>query len=103
MKISGWYPQRRGSLLIQRTVQKSAPILTRRTVAQRTISTRRMVVEEHGFDTEGGGGEGNFNTVGGSGAICFCASICIFKQLGRLYKSEHNLKTMLRLMLLVHT
>ena len=73
-----------------------------------------MVVEEHsfdteggggegGFNTEGGGGEGGFNTVGGSGAICFYASICIFEQLWRLYKSEHNLKTMLRLRLLVHT
>ena len=49
------------------------------------------------------GGEGGFNTVGGSGAICFYASICIFEQLWRLYKSEHNLKTMLRLRLLVHT
>ena len=36
-------------------------------VAQRTISTRRTVVEEHGFDMEGGGGEGGFNTEDGSG------------------------------------
>ena len=28
-----------------------------------TISTRRTAVEEHGFNTEGGGGEGSFNTM----------------------------------------
>ena len=34
----------------------------RRTVAQKTLSTRRSVVKEHGLDTEGGGKEGGFNT-----------------------------------------
>ena len=38
---------------------------TRRMVAQRMISTQRSVLKEHGFDTEGGGGEGGFNTGGG--------------------------------------
>ena len=35
--------------------------------SKRTISTQSTVVKEHSFDTEGGGGEGDFNTesVGG--------------------------------------
>ena len=43
-------------------------------------------MEEHSFDIKGGGREGSFNTVGGSGedsgtaagneVICFCYSIC---------------------------
>ena len=37
-------------------------ILTPRMVAQRT---QRTVVEEHSFDMEGSGGEGDFNTEGG--------------------------------------
>ena len=40
--LSERYPQQRGSLLIQKTVQKTM-IVKRRTVAQRTISTRRTV------------------------------------------------------------
>ena len=44
------------------------------------ISTRSSVEEEHSFDTEGCGGEGSFDMIGGSGeddpgnkAICFYA------------------------------
>ena len=66
--LSGRYPQRRGSLLIQKTVQKTV-ILTQRTVAQKTISIQGTVVEEHGVDTEGGGGEGGFNTEGSGGRV----------------------------------
>ena len=47
---------------------------------QRMISTQRSVEKEHSFDTEGCGGEGSFNMIGGSGedelgnkAICFYA------------------------------
>ena len=51
-----------------------------RTVAQRMTSTWSSVEEEHSFDTEGCGGEGGFDMIGGSGeddlgnkAICFYA------------------------------
>ena len=39
-------------------------MLTWGTVAQKTISTQRSVVKDHGFGTEGGGKEGGFNTRG---------------------------------------
>ena len=69
--------EQRGSLPIQKTVHKTT-ILMWWTVAQRMISTRRSVEEEHSFDTEGCGGEGSFDMIGGSGedepgnkAFCF--------------------------------
>ena len=40
---------------------------TQRAVAERTISIRRTVVEEHGFNTEGGGVEDGSNTKGDGG------------------------------------
>ena len=82
MLFSGRYPQQRGSLPIQKTVHKTT-ILIWRTVAQRMISTRRSVEEEHSFDTEGCGGDGGFDMIGGSGedelgnkAMCFYAIAC---------------------------
>ena len=65
MLLSRWYPQQRGSLLVQKTVHKTT-ILMWRTVAQR-ISTWKSVEEEHSFNTEGGGREGGFNTECGGG------------------------------------
>ena len=53
--------------MISTAERQKTVILTQKTVAERTISIRRMVVEEHGFNAVGGGKEGGFNTKGNGG------------------------------------
>ena len=42
---------------------------TQTAVAERMISIRRTIVEEHGFNTGGSGKEGGFNTEGGGASV----------------------------------